>query len=139
MAIEKKIDQKRFEKMVKENTTKIIKLRRNNLELIYGDIIILYSDDASLVYARKYFDNVSIIAFNKSGQDKDIKLILPESLQYPNWTANFKNDFSLEDSNNQLVLKLKPYTFEILTNRWELFKPNQKKTALFNESFLILI
>ncbi|MDA3953319.1 MAG: alpha-amylase family glycosyl hydrolase [Bacteroidales bacterium] len=105
----------KFEKLVKDNTTKIVNLRRNNLELIYGDIIILYSDKESLVYARKYFNETSIIAFNKSDHEKEIIIDLPESLNYESWISNFKNSYSLLEE-NQLVLNLKPFSFEILNN-----------------------
>ena len=103
------------EKFVKDNTTKIINLRRNNLELIYGDIIILYSDNESLVYARKYFNEVSIIAFNKGNKEKEIMIDLPESLIYDNWNIKFGNSYSLIEE-NQLIINLKAYSYEILTN-----------------------
>ncbi len=105
----------KLEKLVKDNTSKIVKLRRNNLELIYGDIIILYSDNESLVYARKYFDEVSIIAFNKSGHEKYITIDLPESLNYNVWNSNFKNNYTLNEE-NQLIINLKAFSFEILNN-----------------------
>lgn len=105
----------KFEKQVRDNTSKIVKLRRNNLELIYGDIIILYSDNESLVYARKYFDETSIIAFNKSNHEKDITIALPKSLNYNNWISNFSNIHTLNEG-NQLIFKLKAYSFEVLNN-----------------------
>lgn len=105
----------RFEKLVKDNTSKIIHLRRNNLEFIYGDIIILSTDNESLIYARKYFDKVSIIAFNKSNQTKDISINLPEDLNSENWNNSFNNQFNI-NSENQLTINIKAFSFEILSN-----------------------
>ena len=105
----------KLEKLVRDNTSKIVKLRRNNLELIYGDIIILYSNNESLVYARKYFDEVSIIAFNKNGHEKDITIDLPESLNYNVWYSNFENNYTLNEE-NQLIINLKAFSYEILNN-----------------------
>ena len=102
------------DQFVKDNTTKIIKLRRSHLELIYGDMVILYSDNESLVYARKYFDKVSIVAFNKSEKTKEIKINLPEGLNYSDWKANFNNTFTLD--NKQLTINLSAFSYEILSN-----------------------
>ena len=105
----------KFEQLVKDNTTKIIKLRRNNLELIFGDIIILYSDNESLVYARKYFNEVSIIAFNKSNQNKEISIKLPEGLSFEDWKTNFNSTYNY-NIDNQLIINLSAFSFEILNN-----------------------
>ena len=104
-----------FEKLVKENTSKIIKLRRGNLELIYGDIIILYSDDNSLIFARKYFNEISIIGINKSDAVANIEIDLPETLKSEKWISHFSKDLTM-DSGNKLVINIKPYSFDILTN-----------------------
>ena len=104
----------RFEKMVKDQTTKIIHLRRNNLSLIYGDLIILHSDENSMVYERKYFDQISIVAFNKSNTNKTIQITLPEYLKTTNLISSFNSDVRITD--NQLEIILKPYSFDILSN-----------------------
>lgn len=103
------------EKKVLENTKQIINLRRQNLELIYGDIFILYSDKESMVYARKYFNEISIIAFNKSSESKLITIDIPDYMTNAEWISHFGNTFGI-NSGNQLELELKPISFEILTN-----------------------
>ena len=102
------------EKKVLENTQQIINLRRQNLELIYGDIFILYSDKESMVYARKYFNEISIIAFNKSSESKLITIDIPDYMTNAEWISHFGNTFTI-NSGNQLELELKPISFEILT------------------------
>ncbi|MGM0408501.1 MAG: alpha-glucosidase C-terminal domain-containing protein, partial [Bacteroidota bacterium] len=105
----------RFEKLVFENTKKLIHLRRNNLALIYGDIILLHADEKTMVYARKYFDEIMVIAINKSGKEETIKIELPENLIAEKWNVNFGN--TLEQlSEKEISLMLKPYAFEIINN-----------------------
>lgn len=105
----------RFENFVLENTKKIIHLRRNNLSLIYGDIILIHADDETMVYARKYFDEMMLIALNKSGKEETIKIELPEKLVADKWNVNFGNTLK-QLSEKEISLILKPYAFEILNN-----------------------
>ncbi|MEE4197557.1 MAG: alpha-amylase family glycosyl hydrolase [Bacteroidales bacterium] len=105
----------RFENFVLENTRKIVHLRRNSLPLIYGDMILLHADDHTMVYARKYFDEMMLIALNKSGEEKELTLEMPASLKAKKWTAHFGNGVK-QTSNQELILNLKPYAFEILNN-----------------------
>lgn len=105
----------RFENFVLENTKKIIHLRRNNLSLIYGDIILIHADDETMVYARKYFDEMMLIALNKSGKEETIKIELPEKLVADKWNVNFGNTLK-QLSEKEISLILKPYAFEIINN-----------------------
>jgi len=104
----------KFEQMVKDQTTKIVHLRRNNLALVYGDLIMLYSDNNSMVYARKYFDKISFVAFNKSNTYKTIQINLPEYINATNLISSFDSDLRITD--NQMEINLKPYSFDILCN-----------------------
>jgi cyclomaltodextrinase / maltogenic alpha-amylase / neopullulanase len=104
----------RFEQMVKDQTTQIIKERRNNLALIYGDLILLYSDDYAMVYARKYFDKVTIIAFNKSNQNKELQISLPEYLNIKKLQSVSDCDFDFDLTEESLIINLKPYSYCIL-------------------------
>ena len=65
------------EKDVKGTVAKLIELRRNNIELTYGDFKWLHSENNVLVYARTYFEDISIIAFNKSEKPIEIQVALP--------------------------------------------------------------
>ncbi|HSH51340.1 MAG TPA: alpha-amylase family glycosyl hydrolase [Bacteroidales bacterium] len=105
----------RFENFVLENTKKIIHLRRNNLPLIYGDIILIHADEHTMVYARKYFDEIMLIAFNKSNKETKIQIELPENIRAEKWNATFGNKIK-QTSNKELILNLKPYAFEIMNN-----------------------
>ena len=103
------------ESKVLNETKQIIKLRRQNLELIYGDILILYSDNESMAYVRKYFNEISLIAFNKSSNNKSITIDIPGNTKNTEWIAHFGNTFEIK-STKQLEIELKPISFEILTN-----------------------
>lgn len=102
----------RFEQMVKEQTSTIIKERRNNLALIYGDLVLLYSDETAMVYARKYFDKISIVAFNKSANDRSLSIDLPQYLELKELISSQINDATIKE--NKLELNLKPYSYYIL-------------------------
>jgi len=106
----------RFENFVLENTKKIIHLRKNNLPLIYGDIILIHADEHSMVYARKYFDEIMLIALNKSDKETTIPVELPENLRSEKWNTNFSNEIKQTNNNQELILNLKPFSFEILNN-----------------------
>ncbi len=105
----------RFENFVLENTKKIIHLRRNNLPLIYGDIILIHADENTMVYARKYFDELMLIAFNKSSKEKTIPIELPQNIRPEKWNTNFGNKIE-QTSKEEISVTLKPYAFEILNN-----------------------
>ena len=79
------------------------------------NIFILYADTESMVYARKYFNEISIIAFNKSSDSKLITTDIPDFIENTEWKSHFGNTFEIK-SGNQLELELKPISFEILTN-----------------------
>ena len=100
----------RFEQMVKDQTTKIIKERRSNLALIYGDLILLHSDESTMVYARKYFDKICIIAFNKSNSEKSLNIDLPEYLGI----LKLESSPEYKITNQQFEINLKPYSYYIL-------------------------
>src|SRR6056297_556874 len=105
----------RFENFVLENTKKIIHLRRNNLPLIYGDIILIHADEHTMVYARKYFDEIMLIAFNKSSKEITIPIELPQNIFGHKWYTNFGNKKE-QTSKEKISVTLKPYAFEVLNN-----------------------
>lgn len=99
------------EEFTRNTTIKLIKLRRENLALIYGDFNIISTTDQQLVYTRKYFSNEVVVAFNKSNQPATLSLgTLPEKIK-----TNFNAMLKLE--NKESLLTLPPYSFEILTVR----------------------
>ncbi|MCP4551681.1 MAG: alpha-amylase [Bacteroidetes bacterium] len=104
----------KHEKDVKEKAKKLISLRKSKLSLIYGDFFMIESTDETMIYARKYFDDVCIIAFNKSKESKSITVTLPYYLQSKVWQSNFGHELNYEAA--ELSIQMNPYSFEIINN-----------------------
>ncbi len=90
----------------------LVKLRRENMALIYGDLITLYSDDTSWVYARTYFGQTVIVALNKSNETKTISFDVPNALKPQKLTSMYGK--KLIDVTTKVTLEMKPWDFEIL-------------------------
>lgn len=101
------------EQKTKILASKLAKLRKERLSLIYGDFTSLYLSDETWVYARRYFNEISIVAFNKGKLANTISFELPEDFRDLVFSGNFGNSHLIE--NDQLTLTLKPYSFEVLT------------------------
>ncbi|MFK8103494.1 MAG: alpha-amylase family glycosyl hydrolase [Saprospiraceae bacterium] len=97
------------EKELQEKTTALINARKNSLALLYGDTYMLQTEKEVLVYARVYFDEVVIVAFNQ-GAEKEITVNLPNFLQ-GNYQTSFGNA-TLGAATNTLQLSLPQNSFE---------------------------
>jgi cyclomaltodextrinase / maltogenic alpha-amylase / neopullulanase len=106
-----------LELRTKATATKLAKIRRENLPLIYGNFMTLQVDDKTYAFARSYFDKVSIVIFNKDDKPAEFKLDLPVWMKNPDLKANFGNNYKIEKS--KLLLTLAPWSFEILNGRIE--------------------
>ena len=100
------------EKQNLEITKKLTRIRSSNMSLIYGDFCLFNADQNTLVYARKYFENIVIVAFNNSKEEKTITIDVTKfsNIQF---ISNFGTQ--IQKTNNQIVLKLKGNSFEILS------------------------
>jgi cyclomaltodextrinase / maltogenic alpha-amylase / neopullulanase len=89
-------------------------LRKNRMSLIYGDFEVLHLADETWVYARRYFDEVTLIAFNKGKKETSIRFDLPERYK----EMKFKDVFGskTEQLEGRITLILEPYSFDILLN-----------------------
>lgn len=109
------------EQETKEIAKKITKIRKENLEMIYGDFEVLECSDKTFVFARTYFDQISIIAFNKDSKNRKIKVQVPERFKGVQLSSNFGSVYGFmgrEKANElrNLEIDLQPNSFEILTN-----------------------
>ncbi len=86
--------------------SKLMKLRNENMALIYGDFKTLHVDKDSWIYQRKYLNNQVTVYLNKS--NKNIKLPYHDE-----WGDDLKLNF-YGNIENEMV-ELAPYSFEILT------------------------
>ncbi|MBI5218581.1 MAG: alpha-amylase [Bacteroidia bacterium] len=100
------------EKETKNIAEKLIKLRKNNLSLMYGDFLVLAVNDKYFAYSRSYFDDLSIIIFNKDSEPKTITLTLPKKFINSKFEAHFNSGLTI--SKDKIEVKLKGYGFEVL-------------------------
>lgn len=100
------------ENEIKDLVTKLNKLRSSSMELIYGDIQFLEVTDNTMAFIRTYFNQSVLVFFNKGNKSEKIEV------QYPGISAQsastvFGQSFSIQSG--QLAIKMKPYSFEIVT------------------------
>ncbi|MCK4665031.1 MAG: alpha-glucosidase C-terminal domain-containing protein [Bacteroidales bacterium] len=101
------------EENVKEITTKLVKLRKNNIPLIYGDTKFLLTTDNTLVYIRTYFEQAVIVIFNKSNTEQKVEFTIPYMFVNKEFISNFGTNFKINNEHFELILK--DNSFEILT------------------------
>ena len=106
-----------LEMATKITAKKLSGLRKENLALIYGTFTTLLADDKTYVYARKYFDRLAVVVFNKSDKSEKIIVDLPAWMGKAGWEAGFGNNFSVEG--NRIAVELPPWSFEILSGKTE--------------------
>jgi cyclomaltodextrinase len=91
------------EQWVKKTTEKLTTVRANRLSLMYGETKILYVDDEALAFMRTYFDEVTIVAFNKSREKKDFSFQLPDRFHNKNFKGIFVEGSSVTKSSTSTV------------------------------------
>ena len=88
---------------------------KNNLEFSYGDFKWLFGDDDVLAYARTYFNDISIVAFNKSSRIKEIQIELPST--YKNIAFKDLTQTNIENIEGFVSLTIQPNSFIIIQNK----------------------
>jgi len=99
----------------KENwfvTQKLTQLRKKNLALTYGDFCYFSSKKNTLIYGRRYFNNLVLIAFNNSTENKTIEIDASQFTDNMDFVEIFRKDFSID--NHMITLELAPWSFSIL-------------------------
>lgn len=97
----------------KEIASKLAGLRKSRLSLILGDFELLHVADQTYAYARSYFDEFTIVAFNKSSEPQSLNLELPERFRELKLSTNF--EAKVWRRKNSLKLTLAAEGFEVLT------------------------
>ena len=95
--------------------SKLTELRRNNIELLLGELRIIEAGSGFLVYKRTYFGRESYIIFNQSDSVRDILIPKNEIPDIDLFKTNFGAELTVLKSNYNL--KLQPFSFEILTSK----------------------
>jgi cyclomaltodextrinase / maltogenic alpha-amylase / neopullulanase len=103
-----------WELATKEKASKLVRIRKENLALTYGNFKTLQVTDKTYAFARQYFGNSVVVLFNKSDKPQKISVAIPAWIDCEKMTAEFGNDFSIVEK--KLTIELKPWSFEILCN-----------------------
>ncbi|MCB9235638.1 MAG: alpha-amylase [Bacteroidia bacterium] len=100
---------------LKNETRRLVNLRGFHLPLIYGDFQLLESSDSSLVYARTWFDECVVVAFNKSEKEEVIRFELPERFAGVQFLSNFKGDAMVNGRN--VAARISPLGIEVFLGK----------------------
>ena len=100
------------EKDVKGTVARLAELRRSNLEFSYGDFKWLHLEDDILAYARTYFEDISVVAFNKSNNEVEIQMELP--VQYKETKLFDLTNTEIENTNGFITITIQPNSYMII-------------------------
>lgn len=100
------------EKDLWNKISKMAHARRNSMPLMYGDFIELYQKDNVWVFARKYFNQISIVVFNNTSKKENLKISLPEDFDMSNKSALFGVKFKTAGS--ELNLEALPFSMDLI-------------------------
>jgi cyclomaltodextrinase / maltogenic alpha-amylase / neopullulanase len=97
-------------------TKELMRIRNNNISLIYGDFHWLRAEGSLMAYGRYYLDDAAFVFFNKSGTPKTIVVEVPRRFQ----KTQLKKHFDSEWRWNQgaIAITIPPYSFEILSTKF---------------------
>lgn len=99
------------EKKVKQVLSTLTHLRSNSMSLLYGDIQFLTVSNKELIYIRRYFDDFTIVIFNKANQPKKIEISDPLFID-KELTTVFGS--VIVQNNDKLSLEITPMNFEVV-------------------------
>lgn len=107
-------DLKPEEKQLREITQKLSELREDRLSLIYGDFHPLMVEEQAYAYARNYFEEWTIVLFNKSDEERELSLELPASFSEQTLNAEFGAEFNQQGT--LMSVTVPANSFEVLTS-----------------------
>ena len=99
-----------------DKVQKLANFRRTSMPLIYGDFEALLVDDLTYGYCRSYFDQIAIVAMNKSSKPKSITFDIPERFLGMTPMSNF-NTSTPGLRGGKMSFTLGPRSFDIITNQ----------------------
>lgn len=97
-----------------ETTSKLTKLRKENLALTYGDLFILQNDAKGLVFVRNYFGKTALVILNKGSQPYQANVTLPEGISASYLKA--LNGSAFESEEQTISFTVAPNSFEVIFN-----------------------
>lgn len=103
------------EKNLRKTVSELAALRTGNMALMYGDLEVLALSKDVYVIARTYFEEIVIVVFNKSAEQKDISFKLPGRFDETEFKTQFGADFTGND--NIITLSVEGNDFEVLVSQ----------------------
>lgn len=108
------------EQAQKQQVKELIALRRQQMPLLFGDMITLKLEGNLWVFAREYMGEYVVVAINNGAQPVETVCKLPVGYPVATLENHFGSDSALNGTNLQITLA--PYAFEVMT----CVKPNNK-------------
>ncbi len=101
-----------FQIETKDIASKLCALRKSEMSLMYGTYQDLQCNEAVYCYLRRYFNEVSVIVFNKSDMPQTVDLNVKQAQAATHFgsTATF--------ANNQLNVTIPAHSFDIITLKY---------------------
>jgi glycosidase len=96
---------------LKNRVTKLAKLRRNNMALMYGQTEVLLASTNLLILKRSYLGETVVVVFNKSNQPISVSIDLPNYENSPKLKAIFGSEVL---QNKGIDITVQPMSFEYL-------------------------
>ena len=82
--------------------------------LNYGELVPLHVTEKQLVYARTYFDEITVAMFNKDREVATFDFELPARFADAGLNANFGS--MVQVNGNTVTVTVPPNAFDVLTN-----------------------
>jgi cyclomaltodextrinase / maltogenic alpha-amylase / neopullulanase len=102
------------ERGVKKFVSTLTHERSINMTLLYGDLQFLPSGPNTMVYIRTYFNDFTIMVFNKGNKSEVIKIKHP-LLENKEIKSLFGSE--LETGSEEVTVQLPPYSFEMIITK----------------------
>ncbi len=99
----------------KDLTRSLVKLRRESMPMLYGDLVDLYVDDNVWAFARAYMGEYVIVVMNNSANPATVELTLPAAYApEQELHTNFGGEF-VRHSNSKIAVTVPANGCEVLT------------------------
>jgi len=103
-----------YEKETRDIAGKLVKLRRSNMSLMYGDFKAVSVAKNTYAFIRTYFGDLALVVFNKSNKPEKVTVEIPERYRDLKLKSHFGSSF--RQSGESLEILLEGNTFDLLTN-----------------------
>ena len=98
-------------------TRRLVRLRRSQMPLMYGDMMTLHVDSDVWVFMRHYMGQWAVVALNVSSRPARVDVTLPALAAAAACAAQTGSDGACAQvAGRSMRISLPPYGFDIITN-----------------------